>query len=206
VSLIYNKKVNPTRVQIQDKSILLTPIVHLGQKEFFDALTDSIVKWKSQGYRVFYEEINIGPHEQNIPVATYETIFRKFRKMVGGAVTREHYGDLGETFKGAIPQPLYSEVGVDSLDFNADVTIKEFVEEYERLYGPVTLSTCDLNTSLDSAFTCNEPLSNDMDPVIDDFRNRMLVKQLVAAKEKKIVVLYGAIHIKPLKKMLSKVK
>lgn len=102
---------------------------------------------------------------------------------MGGSPTRDHYDELSETFEGGITQPFYAELGLDSLDFNADVTVKEFVDEYERLYGQVILSPCDLQTDLDSIFTC-DPLSNDMEPVIDDFRNRMLVKQLVEAEEK----------------------
>lgn len=202
VSLIHNTKVKPTRVQLQDKTILLTPIVHFGQKVFFDALTDSVVKWKGQGYTVFYEEMNVGPHERNIPVAEYEIVLKKMRKMMGGAPTRESYAKLQEDFPDAITQPLYADLGVDSLDFNADVTLKEFVDEYERLYGTQTLSSCDLKTPLDSLFEC-EILQNDLNPVIDDFRNRELIKQLVAAKQDKIVLLYGAHHIKPLEKGLK---
>lgn len=201
-NLINNTKVEPTRVMLKDKSILLTPIVHFGQKEFFDNLTDSIVTWKGMGYIVFFEEMNIGPHERDVPVEEYTIIFRKFRKMMGGTPTRDHYAELQKDFPDAITQPLYSELGVDSLDFNADVTIKEFVDEYERLYGEAVLEPCDLNTHLDSLFTCDK-LTNDMNPVIDDFRNKMLIKQLVEAKEKKIVVLYGAHHIQPLEKALK---
>ena len=93
---------------------------------------------------------------------------------------------------------------VDDFDINADVTFKEFVDEYERLYGPQTLSECDLNTHLDSAFTCQPPLKNDVDPVKVDFRNKELVKKLVAAEQQKIVVLFGAYHIKDLEKMLKR--
>ena len=202
VSMIYNTEVKPTQVMLQDKSILLTPIVHFGQQEFYDNLRDSVVAWKGKGYTVFYEELNIGPHERDVPVEEYEVIFRKFRKMTGGSPTREQYVELEETFEGGVSQPSYEFLGVDSTDFNADVTIKEFVEEYERLYGTLQLTPCDLNTPLDSTFTCGGVKEN-MKPVIDDFRNEMLVKQLVEAEEKKIVVLYGAIHIKPVKKMLK---
>lgn len=207
VKLIYNKKVSPSYVEMRGKRIILTPIAHLGQKEFFSALTDSVKNWKGQGYTVFYEEITIGPHEiEKIPMAEYETILRKFRKILGGSPTREHYGEVGETFEGAITQPSYAELGLDSLDINADVTFKEFVDEYERLYGPQALSECDLNTHLDSAFTCQPPLKNDIDPVKVDFRNKELVKKLVAAEQKKIVVLFGAYHIKEVEKMLKRYK
>jgi hypothetical protein len=202
VKMIYNKAVEPTYVTLNDKSIILTPIVHFGQVEFFDKLKDSIATWKAKGYTVFYEEINIGPHERNIPAQEYEIFFRKFRKMVGGGASRESYGELSETFEGGITQPTYTEISLDSLDFNADVTIKEFVDEYERLYGQLELDSCDLQTPLDSAFYC-APLTNDMDPVIDDFRNRMLVKQIVESEQKKIVVIYGAYHIKPVEKALK---
>ncbi len=199
-----NTDVKPEYIAYQDKSIIFTPLVHFGQKEFYDSLKDSLVVWKSRGYTVFYEQIKSKAYQMEEDSLTVDIANRKWRKIVGGEqMTREGYEDLSEVFKGGVVQPEYEDLGLDETDLNADVTLPGLINSYENIYGEINLDSCDYATILDSAYSCSKALKGNLNPVIIDFRNEELVKTIIAADEKNIVVLYGKLHIKGLKKLLK---
>ena len=141
----------------------------------------------------------------NVDSVTADRLMRKWRKITGGVgATREDYAELSDVFKNAIVQPENEELGIDSTDVNADITLLDLVSKYEDYYGKIHLDSCDLITSLDSTYACKKKLKGNLNPVILDYRNVKLAEKLVASEQKKIVVLYGARHIKGMKKLLKK--
>ena len=201
---IKNKDVKPQYYEFEDKSIIFTPLTHFGQKEYYNSLRDSIIHWKKNDYTIFYEGIIHKATEMNVDSVTADRLMRKWRKITGGVgATREDYAELGDVFKNAIVQPENEELGIDSTDVNADITLQDLVGKYEDYYGKINLDSCDLTTSLDSTYACKTKLKGKLTPVILDYRNVKLVEKIVDAEQKNIVVLYGERHIKGMKKLLN---
>ncbi len=187
------------------KEVRFIPLIHFGQKEFYKRLKEKVVAYKGQGYTVYYEQTRMRFDQLAIFQAAYDTVRRKFRKMTGGqSHTRNDYQqELGNIFKRQQVQPEYDSLGVTLNDVNADVTILQMIKEYERLYGVIILDECDLTTPL-MAYYCCTSLHNSLLPIIRDFRSRSLAVTLSNAPERKILVLYGGNHIRPVKRMLRR--
>lgn len=202
---IKNKDLKPQYYTFNEKSIIFAPLAHFSQVEYYDNLKDSIVSWKKNDYTIFYEGIIHKASEMKTDSITADISLRKWRKITRGiGATREDYAELSDVFKNAIVQPEYDELGIDSTDINADITLLDLVSKYEEYYGNIYLDTCDLTTALDSTYECKTKLKGKLTPIILDYRNVKLAEKLVASEQKNIVVLYGAKHIKGIKKLLEK--
>ncbi|PSK88797.1 hypothetical protein [Taibaiella chishuiensis] len=208
VTMMNKKTPDESTVRTGDKTITFIPIMHFGRKEFYARLKQKVIAYKQQGYTVYYEQIRARYGTLQVSQERYDSLRRMYRKMSGGqGHSRGDYKEsLGDVFKNKMVQPLYDSLGVTATDVNADVDLVMFITEYERLYGPVPLDSCDLHTPLGAAYTCNGLPRSRMRPVVGDFRNRQLAATLLAAAPRKILVLYGAAHIKPVKKLLKRQK
>jgi len=204
LNAIYNKDVKPKHITYKEKSVILTPLTHFGQAEYYDSLKDSIVHWKKLGYVIFYEGVMLNPAKMEVDSTTADVTIRKWRKINGGiGITSEDYVKaLNGVFKNKMAQPEYKELGIDSADFRTDITLVVLVSELEKLYGSVDLDSCDYSTHLDSTYTCGKKLKGNKDPIIIAFRNKYVVEQVIKSDQKRIVVLYGAWHMKGMKKLL----
>jgi len=203
--LMHRKNPKESKIVTGEKEIHFIPIVHYGQKVFYARLKDKVVNYKKEGFTVYYEQTINRFEKLNVSREQYDTIKRKYRKMTGGqGHSRQDYqGGLGSVFKRMCVQPLYDSLGIAATDVNADVTSIQMENEYERLYGKISLDSFDFKTPLDSPYACSKQ-KNSLKPVILDFRNRNLADMLERAPQHKIVVLYGKNHIKPVKKMIRK--
>jgi hypothetical protein len=202
------KQVRAKPLLYENKQLLFVPISHIGKKIFYERLRDSVKCWKKDGFVIYYEQIIKKKLADSSKIM--DTIVLKYRKMAGGLLaTRNYYGDalsdINKIFGGLAVQPVYDSLGIDSMDFNADITLDAVIKEYERLYGEVILEDFDYNTPKDSVYR-HEPLKNDMDAVIIDFRNRNLLKQLLESQNSKIVIIYGVRHIIDVRKELKKME
>ena len=205
LNAIYNKDVKPKYITYKDKSVILTPLTHFGQAEFYDSLKDSIVQWKKLGYVIFYEGIMFNPAKMEVDSTTADVTMRMWRKLSGGlGITSEDYAKvLNGVFKNKIGQPEYKELGIDSADFRTDITLVVLVSEFEKLYGSINLDSCDYATHLDSTYTCGKKLKGNRDPIFIAYRNKYVVEQVIKSDQKRIVVLYGARHMKGMRKLLK---
>lgn len=204
------EKVSPKRILYKQKEVLIVPVAHIGQQAFYDNLKDSIRHWKYQGYRIYYEQIKSRAEQMNITEAELDTIKKEYRYVEGSyRPTSESYEGKGGVYKGKMVQPDWEDLGVTDSDLNADVSLKEIVEEYERTHEKIVLTDCDYNTPLDSAYKCRYtekgvsvfkriPWSIKL-----DFRNQKVVELIKSGDDDKIVVIYGAFHLKGIKKLLK---
>lgn len=200
IAKLYNKNVESQEYFYGDKSIIFVPLIHFGQRTFYNSLTDSIKKWKSDGYTIFYEQII----SKGIDSTKLNLCKLKWRKINGSySNTREDYAKLEEVFKNKIVQPEYSQLGIDSTDVNADVRFDELIDKYEMIYGEVSIDSCDYSTPLDSNYHCNEGLKHDLNPIVVEYRNEELSERIIKTDLTKIVVVYGMLHIKGVKKILK---
>ncbi len=201
---IKNEDVQPQYYAFKDKTIIFTPLTHFGQKVYYDSLRDSIVHWKHAGYIIFYEQIETDQSLLMLDSISYDELNRKWRKIAGGEkMTREGYAELSDVFKDAIVQPENEDLGIDSTDLNADITLLDLVNKFEEYYGEVKIDSCDYATHLDSTYTCNKKLKGNLMPIIVDYRNEQLVEKVMVSERRNIVVLYGLIHIKGMKDLLK---
>jgi hypothetical protein len=206
VRTIYNENIKPQYFSFENKSIIFTPLAHFGQKQYYSNLKDSLTEWKKHGYIIFYEGISHSPKDMGVDSIQADIALRKWRRMLDGdGATREDYADLSNVkfFKNAVAQPEYINLGIDSSDFNADITLISIVEQFEKRYNIITLDSCDLATSLDSTYNCGKKPKGKLKPIILDYRNEKLTEKIIASHHNKIVILYGAAHINGLKKLLE---
>lgn len=206
VQAIKSKKVKPEHIDCQSKSIIFTPLVHFGQKEFYRSLKDSIVDWKRDGYTIFYEHVTSGQAELGLDSIAYDRLRRKFRKIDGGnaGTPADYETELQGIFKNGIAQPEYADLGMDSTDIHADVTLLELVNKIEEYFGSTPLDSCDYATPLDSNYTCSKGLKmRDLEPFYLDYRNSVIVKKILTSELDKIVVLFGAAHRKGVKRLVE---
>ncbi len=206
ITMMNKKTPDESTIHTGDKTITFIPIMHFGRKEFYATLKQKIAAYKQQGYTVYYEQIRARYNTLAVSQERYDTLRRMYRKMSGGqGHSRGDYQEsLGEVFKNKMVQPLYDSLGVTATDVNADIDLVMLIAEYERLHGPIQLDSCDLHTPLGKTYTCNGLPRSRMRPVIEDYRNQQLAATLLAAPPRKILVLYGAAHIKPVKKLIKR--
>jgi hypothetical protein len=206
LSATMSKKVKPHYYSYEDKSIIFTPLVHFGRKEFYANLKDSIVSWKKNDYTIFYEQIGSGQTFLGLDSVSFDRLRRKFRHIDGGNVgsAEDYEKELQEVFKKGIAQPKYEDLGIDSTDVHADITFTDLVAQLEGLYGEIILDSCDYATHLDSTYTCSKGMkTKKLDPIYVDYRNQFVIDQVTNSEHDKIVILFGAAHRKGMKKLLK---
>ncbi|NOY49593.1 MAG: hypothetical protein GXO88_03365 [Chlorobi bacterium] len=80
----------------------------------------------------------------------------------------------------------------------------QLTNKIEEVYGNIELDSCDYATPLDSTYTCtNGWKTKKLDPIYVDYRNAELVDKIVGSRHEKIVVLFGAAHVKGVSKLLK---
>ncbi len=206
--LMNNEKVKTKYYSFKEKEIIFVPIVHFGQKVFYNSLKDSVIRWKANGYTIFYEEIH-GEIEKETDSIRKKELVLKYRKLFDGITpSREFYEkELIQVFKNGMIQPYYDFFTIDSTDINADVSDIMMIEETERRFGRIVLTDCDYNTPIDSTYQCESMWKKESNLVILlDYRNEYVVDQIMQSEKKKIVVLYGENHIKGMMKLLDEHK
>jgi len=192
------KKVKVYQKNYGLKKLKFIPNHHAGRLEFYQNLKDSIISYKQKGYVVFYEGVKSG--DKNMNVASKDSLIRKLRKVLGLLPTTEYYSML-DSIPGFISQPSNKNLGIDSTDYNADITINQFVKHYEKLFGTIMLEQYDFEIALEEAYKKKQ--MKHVDEVAIDFRNNQLASDIFHSKKNKILIIYGAIHRKGLFKELD---
>lgn len=198
------KQINPIYISYENKSLIFVPIIHVGEERFYNSLKDSIETWKTNNYTVFYEQIIIEKEKISPDSMSYLQLRRKARKIIDlSEFTRKGYQEsASRAFKNKTVQPEYSDIGITESDINADINLAELITEYERLYGTIQLDSCDLFSPIESNGTCRR-LNNNLKPILYTYRNQELASQISESELNKIVIVYGASHIKPVIKILQ---
>ena len=205
--MMNSEKVKSSHYTYKDKDIIFAPLVHFGQKKFYENLKDSITVWKKKNYIVFYEEIDMANLDKmNIDSTELEILNLKFRRISNGLPTREQYAKtMSNVVSDGVSQPEYEDLGIDSTDINQDVSVKDIITKTEQLYGTIELSDCDYKTPLDSIYNCSTKWTNSMmKSIMINYRNKNVADKIIKINQKKIVILYGAMHTNGIKKILKK--
>ena len=211
---VYSDEINYEVDMIKDnKELKIIPLRHLGTPKYYDNLKEVLSKYQNLGYVVFYEfmrsnntndirqrkfrkilplKINLDSKEQ---LNYKEILLKKFRKI-----------DPNFEFKqNVIPQPQYNFLITDlNNSKNVDITIEEFVNEYERLNGAVVLDSCDYVNNWSKSNCETNKRAKGFDKILIDYRNNNVVDNVLSATNNKILILYGEGHVKGIKKGLLK--
>lgn len=196
------EKADVKTLQLKNKTVKFIPVAHAGQKAFYDHVKSIVSAHKKEGYVVYYEEIKKDKPITGNAGKPADTTTLKFRKMIGIVPSRKVYSVLKIVFPDIVTQPVYDSLGITKTDVNADVTVAQIVRQYEKLYGRIRIDSCDVATSMDAMLYPCQALHNNIQPVIEDFRNANLSAMIRQSPHDKILVIYGAKHIGPVMEML----
>jgi hypothetical protein len=203
----------------QNKSVGYISMVHAGQSSFYKNVRDSIIKYKGNGYTIFYEGVKLKGQSfssalskeeifqylkypevkiRNLDTLTKLVYLFKLRRMVGLIPDSTSYSNLLQNLnliKGAVSQPSWSTLGITKDDVNADISFEDIVNTYEKKYGRIQLA------QIDFALQLNESLPNSLrlkpskvHSVIIDYRDSQLAHYIEDSNFQKILVIYGADH------------
>ena len=189
-------------VGLKDKTVSFVPMMHVGMPEFYHGVKDIVEEYKAKGYTVYYEMIKVDTltkAKSDVAIS-----LKKVRKMLGiYATPKIYYTMMKPFFPGVVSQPEYKDLGITDTDINADIYMDQLIDGYEKKYGKIELTECDLNTSTDTfPYPCGK-LNNDLNPFILDMRNQYVADLIKSSGDKKILVLYGALHIKGMMEMIG---
>ncbi|RQO32497.1 hypothetical protein DBR32_02530 [Taibaiella sp. KBW10] len=188
-------------VTLKNKTVAFVPLAHVSTPEFYSEVKNIVNKYKSQGYTVYYEQLQGSAHAKDTNAV--DTLRLKLRKMIGIEPTRQTYAILKKFFPDVITQPEYKDLGITKSDLNADLRIGQLIAEYERRYGQIKLTPCDFEAGFDNLMYPCDKLNNDITPVIVDYRNEHVARLIKASSDKKILVLYGAKHINGMMQLIQ---
>ena len=192
------KKVKIIHKNYDNKTILFIGNHHAGRIEYYQKLKDTISYYKQNNFIVFYERLKLNNELDSVVT---DSIYRKIRKILGGLPNSDYYSVL-DSIKGFMGQPSDDDLNIDTDDYNADISIAQFVNQYENLYGKVLLEKIDFNIPLKEDY--NEKKMKGIDNIAIDYRNQQLAKEVYSSKHNKILILYGTAHKKGFFKELDK--
>jgi hypothetical protein len=198
---INKKKATVNSYSLGDKEIKFIPMHHLGKEDFYFDVREKVLKYKSEGYVVFYELVK---PSTNVDSVTNDLNRRKMRRIKGfDGNYKELFSKMG-LFKNSILQPSYETLGTDENDVRADVTWEQFITEWENVNGLVVLDSVDINTPFNGTYKMTRNYSRTQkNKIILDYRNSYLASMIKEATNKKILVIYGKGHRKGVFKLLS---
>ena len=98
-------------------------------------------------------------------------------------------------------QPPYPKLGVDmDQAVRVDVPSDELYRMFDEIYNVPELDSCDYHTPLEAEYMCKSMAGSQakifMQEFILDYRNKHLADYISAAKTNKMLVIYGALHLK----------
>lgn len=197
---IYEDEVIVSSYKNEDKTIAYIPMKHVGTKNFYKNVAATADSLASEGFVFFLEGVRVDTlkfSKQQI-----DTIEFKIRKITGvnisqylDTVNNTLMGIKYKNKKGLINQPKYSNFGITETNGKiVDVPMNLLLEEYENKFGTVYLDACDYATIRNTFYGCDKAPAKNKNYIILDYRNLNLAQKIMSSSDKKIAVLYGALH------------
>jgi nucleoside diphosphate kinase len=191
-------------LQNNNKTVVFIPVWHIGKESYYKSVKTQIDSLRKENFVVFYESVDYLP---NTDKATKDTLDLKMRRILGYHITSYKDNDNDS-------QPNYlknnnyiaqsaENTGLKIGDINADMSINELIQAYEKKYGTILLNDCDYQTDLLDKYNCESIQAHYEYALLHTFRNRNLVNQITNTKAPKIVVLYGKQHWDEISKRLE---
>lgn len=203
-SYVYKKSFKVYSYKLGTKEIRYIPIHHLGRPIFYEKVKNDVIKYKNDGYVVFYELIDF---DSSVDSLTKDTVYRKDRKLSGNSLNYDEVQEILEVHKDIMRQPNYKDMGVTDSDIRADANFEDYISEVERLCGEIILDNNDYATPLlDNSYkpTTKYLCSHEkIQRVTIDYRNNHLINLIKNSDSNKILILYGSGHRIDLEKRIK---
>jgi hypothetical protein len=205
------------------KTVLFVSMKHTAHPGFYKNVQKLIHEKKSQGYVAFYEGVKMKTEFDSVPLSEKELEYKqyfkgteikedslkylitvgKYKRMVGSRVDSTYYSKHAKN--GNVAQPGSQAFGFDGNDVNADLSVVQIVQGYERKFGEIHLIRDDLSLSIgeDVALDRRLPLDNVLS-VILDLRTKYLSELIHTSGHNKMIVIYGKMHKEGIFKELVK--
>ena len=193
-------EVKASTLKSDSKEIHFIEMTHVGHKKFYENIRKDVLKYKKEGYVLFYEFIDFEDKTET------ETTLRKARKFAGFLPTVKGYEQEIAQFEIEGLEVQKNDMFlhlVNNKDFRADITPTQLVKAYEEKFGEIVLTSEDLTTPLDKKISKTLPKGKRFS-IILDYRNLYVAKLIKESKHPKIIVMYGAVHKKGILKELKK--
>ncbi|OYU85574.1 MAG: hypothetical protein CFE24_01335 [Flavobacterium sp. BFFFF2] len=207
----FSDEVKTSTLVNTDKSVVFIPMHHIGTQLFYDDVHKKIDSLKALDYYFFYEQIKANS------ASIRDTItLLKIRKILGVPLSKDAKTDYLSYFKDKekvkfkkelVSQPQVSVFGLDSKNaLNVDCSMNDLITEYENKYGKLELSTCDYETPFYEKSKCpiNRELKSKRKTIIVDYRNSLVVREVLKNDHPKIAIIYGELHFVGIKAALLK--
>ena len=202
----YDERVSVEKVVLNKKEVVFVPMVHLGTELFYQDVTRKVDSLREKGFVFYYENTKADIKQ--------DTILRKTRKIRGIPISKNGYKGSIDSILGNIKlkkklinQPPYEDLGLKA-DFskNVDASLKEMIDFYEAKYGEIILNDCDFSTTIYEKTTCKDEKIEDeiLDDMVINFRNTIVVNEVIKDVSNKIAILYGKRHFIGIKDSLLK--
>lgn len=183
-----------------EKEIKYIPMHHLGKQMFYDDVRSTVLSFKQQGYRVYYELVSTDFTTDSL---LKDTIRRKARKLKGFNGTYQDNAE-GTVLEKYVQQPSYDKLGITASDLRADVNYLQLIQEWEKVNGEIVLDSSDINTPFSEKFAKGVSYTRKQyNATFINYRNNYLIQQIQSGSDTKILILYGAGHRKDFKKRLK---
>ena len=200
-----------------EKKIAFFPIHHLGTREFYEDTKNKIDSFMKEGYEVYYEAVLLGPVRDSLQK---DTIYRKARKITGvdlltaranaGYIDTVNNTILGSKTKliskyNLINQPRNLVPKSDTVRAkHVDATFVQLINACENKFGPIVLEKYDFETKFGEKYKFKR--SKEINEYfLYVFRNRLIADSILNDPEKKIIIVFGALHFKGLLENLQAV-
>jgi pheromone shutdown protein TraB len=105
-----------------------------------------------------------------------------------------------------IDQPKYDSFGMKNFK-RVDLNYTELVDGYENKFEKIILDSCDLRTDLGKRYNCQKSnlseRKNFRNELIFKARNKLITDSVLNSDDKKIVIVYGKMHLDGIKELLA---
>lgn len=178
-----------------DKQLIFMPMIHLNKQGFYDEVKRNVDSLRNDGYVFVYESVK---PSKDLDSIQEDLIRRKFRRVIGFNLTsytdKENENMKRYRVKGTVSQSMVNTGLNKEKDILGDVGVDSLVHIYEKEKGEIVLSDYDLKTPLNKKYKGDKLPKSDKEYLILTVRNKVLSDKIAALPNKKIVVLYGALH------------
>ncbi|RRA92026.1 hypothetical protein [Paenimyroides viscosum] len=188
----------------EDREVAAVPMIHVNKPEFYEMTKRKIDSLRSDGYQVFYESIDSKVTDS----LQLDLLMRKFRQVTGFALM-DYMDSENESFKSLQKAKYVSQAEVDygvnyKTDHHADLYLEQMIELFEKRFGKIILNDCDSTTLLGKKYKCSKVDESKEYYILNRIRDHYLLDKIEKSSARKIVVVFGRIHIMDLHSKIQK--
>jgi hypothetical protein len=198
------------KINVNGKEVYFLGMAHLAKKEFYDNSKLLIEDLQKKGF-IFYIESVTDLDNKSAIIDTLSV--KKIRKLIDLDLTIRYSNSKNPYLQkikdkyDLIDQPKYEFFELKNYK-RIDYSYTQLIDFYETKYEKIKLDSCDLRTEIRNPYNCETANITDRkkftNEIILNMRNKLIVDSLLNAQDKKIVIIYGKMHLKGIKEYLKR--